>query len=52
MTRRYGLALRGRGVVGSVPRNHGPNTTIVGTLVLEGVGAATSWEGEINGARF
>ena len=52
MTRRYGRAVKGARAVGSVPLNHGPNVTIVGTLGLEGMGAMTSLEGAINGARF
>lgn len=52
MTRRYGRALKGARVVGSVPLNHGPNTTIVGILGVDGVGAVTTLEGAINGAKF
>ncbi len=36
----------------SVPLNHGKNTTIVGILGVGGVGAVTTLEGAINGAKF
>ena len=52
MTRRYGRGPRGVRVVGSVPLNHGPNTTIVGLLGMDGVSAVATLEGAINGARF
>ena len=52
MTRRYGRSPRGQRVVGSVPENRGPNTTIVGTLGLAGVSAIATLEGAMNGARF
>ncbi len=52
MTRRYGRAPSGQRVVGSVPENRGPNTTIVGTLGLAGVSAIATLEGAMNGARF
>ena len=52
MTRRYGRGVKGARVVGSVPLNHGQNTTIVGILGVGGVGAVTTLEGAINGAKF
>ncbi len=45
MTPRYGRAPRGERVVGVVPRNHGPNTTLVAALNLTGVTAAMTVEG-------
>ncbi len=45
MTPRYGRAPRGERVVGPVPRNHGPNTTLVAALTLEGITAAMTLEG-------
>lgn len=52
MTRRYGRAPKGKRVVGSVPGDHGPNISIVGTLGLEGLTAVTSLAGAVNGAKF
>jgi len=52
MTRRYGRAPKGERAVGSVPGNHGPNITIVGTLGLEGMAAVASLEGAVNGVIF
>jgi len=37
MTRRYGWARRGQRVVGQVPRNHGPNVTLIAALDQEGL---------------
>ncbi len=45
MTPRYGRAPRGERVVGPVPRNHGPNTTLLAALTLEGIIAAMTLEG-------
>lgn len=52
MTRRYGRAPKGERVVGSVPGDPGPKMTIVGTLGVAGMGAITSLEGSVNGAKF
>ena len=52
MTRRYGRAARGQRVVGAVPGNRGPNTTIVGVLGVTGVSAVTTLVGALNGERF
>ena len=38
--------------MGSVPKNRGPNTTILGALSLEGVQAAMTVEGPADGAVF
>ncbi len=45
MTPRYGRAPRGERVVGTVPRNHGANTTLFAALSLEGITAAMTLEG-------
>ncbi len=45
MTPRYGRAPRGERVVGTVPRNHGANTTLIAALSLEGITAAMTPEG-------
>ena len=38
--------------MGSVPRNHGPNTTLIAALSPEGVAAAMTLEGAIDRAAF
>jgi transposase len=40
MTRRYARAPRGERAVGSAPRNHGPNVTLVTALTPAGIGPA------------
>jgi transposase len=52
MTRRYARSARGERAYGSVPRNHGTATTLVGALSLEGLGPAMVIEGAIDGASF
>lgn len=52
MSRLFGRAPIGARVVGSVPDDHGPNVTMVGALGLEGLSAAMSFEGAMNGAVF
>lgn len=52
MTPRYGRAPRGERVVGTVPRNHGPNTTLVAALSLDGITAAMTLEGAADRAAF
>jgi len=52
MTRLYGRAPKGERVLGSVPHDHGPNVTIIGSISLEGVDAAMSFEGALNGDIF
>jgi transposase len=52
MTRLFGRAPRGERVAGSAPGNYGPNVTLVGSMGLEGVSAAMSFEGAINGTLF
>lgn len=52
MTPRYGRARRGKRVVGMVPRNHGPNTTLVAAVSLEGVTAAMTLDGAMDRDAF
>lgn len=52
MTPRYGRAPRGERVVGTAPRNHGKNTTLVAALTLEGITAAMTVEGAMDRPAF
>ncbi len=52
LTPRYGRAPRGERVVGTVPRNHGPNTTLFAALSLDGVTATMTLEGAADRAAF
>lgn len=52
MTRRYARAPRGQRAHGSVPRNHGKATTLIGALSLEGLGAVMSLEGAVDREAF
>ncbi len=52
MTPRYGRAPRGQRVVGVVPRNHGPNTTLIAAMSPAGITAATSLEGAMDRDAF
>ncbi len=45
MTPRYGRAPRGQRVVGTAPRNHGPNTTLIAAMSRDGITAAMTVEG-------
>jgi transposase len=45
MTPRYGRAPRGQRVVGRVPRNHGPNTTLFAAMSQQGITAAMTLAG-------
>lgn len=45
MTRLYGRAPRGERVLDAVPRNHGPNVTMVGALGMQGMTAVMTVEG-------
>lgn len=49
MTPRYGRAPRGQRVVGVVPRNHGPNVTLLAAMSLEGITAAMTMTGPADG---
>jgi transposase len=52
LTPLYGRAPRGERVIGSVPRNHGTNTTLVSALTLEGIEVAMTLDGAINTPTF
>jgi transposase len=52
LTRLYGWAPRDQRVVGSVPRNHGKNTTLVAALTPEGLHAPWAIEGAMDTAAF
>ena len=49
LTPRYGRAPRGQRVVGSVPRNHGPNVTLVAAMSQAGITAAMTMSGATDG---
>jgi transposase len=50
LTPRYGRAPRGQRVVGAVPRNHGPNVTVLAALRRDGITAAMTMTGATDGA--
>lgn len=52
MTPRYGRAPRGQRVVGTAPRNHGPNTTVIAVLSPDGIPAAMTIEGAMDRRSF
>ena len=52
MVRRYARAPKGERAYGSVPRNRGKNTTLIGSLSLGGIGAAIAFEGATTKAVF
>lgn len=52
LTRRRARAPRGQRAVGAVPRNHGPNTTLVAALTPTGIGPALTIQGSVNSAAF
>ena len=52
MTPRSGRAPRGERVVGVVPRNHGPNTTLVAAMGLDRILAAMTVEGAMDRRAF
>lgn len=52
MTRRRARAPRGERAVGRVPRNHGPNVTLLAALTPEGIGPAMTIPGAVDGAVF
>lgn len=49
LTPRYGRAPRGQRVVGSVPRNHGPNVTLLAAMSVAGITAAMTMTGPADG---
>jgi hypothetical protein len=52
MTPRSGRAPRGQRVVGVVPRNHGPNVTLLAAMSRAGITAAMTMTGATDGAVF
>ena len=52
MTRLYGWAPHDQRATGSVPRNHGKNTTLVAALTPEGLQAPWTIEGAMDTAAF
>lgn len=52
LTRRRSRAPRGQRAVGRVPRNHGPNVTLLAALTPAGIGPALTIPGAIDGAAF
>jgi transposase len=52
MTRRRSRAPRGERAVGRVPRNHGPNITLLAALTPEGIGPALVIPGAVDSAAF
>jgi transposase len=52
LTRLYGWAPHDQRAVGSVPRNHGKNTTLVAALTPEGLQAPWTIEGAMDTAAF
>ncbi|MCA1669870.1 MAG: IS630 family transposase [Thermomicrobia bacterium] len=52
MTPRYSRAPRGKRAVGSAPRNHAQNTTLVASLSVNGLGAAMTLAGALDGDAF
>lgn len=52
MTPRYSRAPRGERAYGSVPRNHGTNTTLVASLSLAGMGEAMTLAGALDADAF
>src|SRR5215217_6406447 len=52
MTPRYGRAPRGQRVVGVVPRNHGPNVTLLAAMSHAGITAAMNKTAATDGAVF
>ena len=52
MTPRSGRAPRGQRAVGTAPRNHGPNVTLLAALTPDGIGPALVIEGATDGPAF
>lgn len=52
LTRRRARAPRGERAVGRIPRNHGPNVTLLAALTPEGIGPAMTISGAVDGAAF
>jgi transposase len=52
MTRRRARAPRGQRAIGHVPRNHGPNLTLLAALTPRGIGPALTIQGSVTGNAF
>jgi hypothetical protein len=52
MTRLYARAPRGERAYGKVPRNRGPNTTLLASMSVEGMGPCLAVEGPTTKAVF
>jgi transposase len=52
LTRRRARAPRGARAVGRVPRNHGPNVTLLAALTPQGIGPAMVLSGAVDSAAF
>jgi transposase len=52
MTRPWARAPRGTRAVGRVPRNHGPNVTLLAALTPAGIGPTLAITGAVDGAAF
>jgi transposase len=52
LTRRYGRAQRGQRVVGHVPRNPGPNVTLVAAMDQDGLCGELTLTGAVDGMAF
>lgn len=52
LTRRRARAPRGERAFGRVPRNHGPNVTLLAALTPTGIGPAVAIPGAVDGAAF
>jgi hypothetical protein len=52
LTRRRAREPRGQRAIGHMPRNHGPNITLLAALTPTGTGLALTIAGSFNGAAF
>ena len=52
MTRRYGRAKQGQRVVAQVPRNHGPNVTLIAAMDQDGLLGELTITGALDGLAF
>ncbi len=52
LARAYARAPRGWRTYDSLPRNRGPNTTVIASLTLQGMGACMQMEGAVDTAAF
>jgi transposase len=52
LTRLYARSPKGQRAYGSVPRNHGTNTTLIGALTADGIPVAMTVDGAVDTAAF